>query len=222
MTYRIASYQTLSTQEKTEFFKFCQEESKETTQLAHSNMWTDDWESQENTLLYLLEKTKKFHRNRGEMFILYYGDQVVACSGVCKSNVSDLIAIGGVRTWITKSHRNNSILREYLLPIHKNWAINRGYKQLILSFNNHNKNIIQIFKRNRLAEKAGRTNSRQPHHLFYNGLKEIPYSINLYDTEQWVIYEELDPNWSFDWSSLAYSKSPSVSITSSIVLPILE
>jgi len=222
MTYRIESYQKLSNQEKIDFFKFCENESKETSQPSSINMWDEDWASKENTLLYLLEKTKKFHRNRGEMFILYYCDQVIACGGVCKSNVSDLIAIGGVRTWVTKEYRNNSILREYLLPVHKKWAIDRGYKQLALSFNKHNNNIIQIFKRNRLAEKAGRTNSREPHHLFYNGLKEIPYSINLYDTEQWVIYEELDPSWSFDWTAIAYSKSPLVSITSSMVLPIRE
>jgi hypothetical protein len=204
MTYRIASYQNLSAEEKVKFFKFCENESKETSQLSAINMWNENWDSKENTLLHLLEKTKKFHRNRGEMFILYYCDQVIACGGVCKSNISDLIAIGGVRMWITKEHRNNSILREYLLPVHKKWAIARGYKQLALSFNEYNKNIIQIFKRTRLAEKSGRIESRQPHHLFYSGLNEVPFPIMLYKSKQWVIYEALDPDWKFDWSAYEF------------------
>jgi hypothetical protein len=204
MSYNVRSYKDLTGEERLRFFDFCKAESQETNQPAHANMWDIDWANKENTLIFILMYAGRFYRNNGEMFILYHNDSIIGCSGVCRSLFDTNIALAGVRTWIHKDYRNNSLLREYLLPVHKQWAIDRNYKQVILTFNEYNKNIINIFKRTRLAEKSGRVESRQPHHLFYSGLVEVDFPVTLYKNKQWVIYEALDPDWKFDWSAYEF------------------
>jgi hypothetical protein len=80
--------------------------------------------------------------------------------------------------------------------------MNKNIKMIALSFNEYNKNIIQIFKRVRLGEKPGRTNNREPKHLFYNGLQEVKFTVTIQYTQQWVIYEQLDNSFEFDWNTL--------------------
>jgi hypothetical protein len=75
-------------------------------------------------------------------------------------------------------------------------------KIVMLTFNEYNKNLIQVFKRKRLGEKINR-NARKPHHLFYNGLNEIQFPISIQYTKQWGIYEKLS-DWDFDWSTIRY------------------
>jgi len=204
MTYEIKSYQLLSSEEKDHFFSFLKKESLNNSDPAYANMWDDDWESKENTLPYLLEKTKKFHRNKGEMYIVYFDGIPVACGGVCKSNINEFVAVGGVRTWITKSHRNKLIAKEYLMPLHKSWAVKRNFKIIAFSFNDYNKRLVEAFKRTRLAENKDRLPKRLEHNVFYNGFNEIGFPINLFHTKQWVVYEKLDINFEIDWQNFKH------------------
>jgi hypothetical protein len=80
--------------------------------------------------------------------------------------------------------------------------MNKNIKMIALSFNEYNKNIIQIFKRNRLGEKPGRINSREPHNIFYSGLHEVNFPVTIQYTRQWIIYEKIDNTFNFDWSKL--------------------
>jgi hypothetical protein len=201
MTYEIRSYQLLSDEEKQQFFDFLKREFQSTTDPAYVNMWDDHWENKKNTLPRLLEKTKKFHRNKGEMYIVYYQGNPVGCSGVCLSNISKFIAIGGVRTWITRDHRNKLIAKELLMPLHKEWAVKRNFKIIAFSFNDYNKTLISAFKRARLGENKDRINKREKHHVFYNGFNEVEFPIKLFHTKQWIVYENLDPDFKFDWNN---------------------
>jgi hypothetical protein len=205
MTYEIKSYQLLSDKEKQQFFDFLKHEANITTDPAYINMWSDNWYTEENTLPYLLEKTKKFHRNRGEMFIVYDNLVPIACSGVCKSNISDNIAVGGVRTWITKQYRNKLIAKELLMPLHKSWAVKRNFKIIAFSFNEYNKKLIGAFKRARFGENKDRVYKRDKHNVFYNGFNEVAFPINLFHTQQWIAYELLDSTFSFKWEDHTYT-----------------
>jgi hypothetical protein len=80
--------------------------------------------------------------------------------------------------------------------------MDKNMKIIALSFNDYNKNIIQIFKRGRLGEKPGRINSRESKNLFYNGLCEVKFPVTIQYTPQWVIYEQLDSSFKFDWNTL--------------------
>jgi len=185
-----------------EFFNFLKTQSKEIEQPASVNLWSEDWETNVHTLPYILTNTNRFDGTNGDFFILYDNDKIVACGGVYTSEFSKDIAIAGVRTWVAKEYRHLTLNKDYLLVEHKKWAIDRNMKMIALSFNEYNKNIIQIFKRGRLGEKPGRINSRKPIHLFYNGLHEVKFPVTIQYTPQWVIYEKLDENFDFDWSVL--------------------
>lgn len=186
----------------TQFFDFLKTESLEIEQPASVNLWSTDWETNAHTLPYILTNTNRFDGNNGEFFILYENDKIVACGGVYISDFNKDVAIAGVRTWVSKDYRHLALNKDYLLVEHKKWAIDKNIKMIALSFNNYNKNIIQIFKRNRLGEKPGRINSREPKNMFYNGLHEVSFPVTIQYTPQWVIYEKIDDSFDFDWKTL--------------------
>ena len=194
----ITPYNQLTTPQKEKFFEFLKRAGSEITQPAHENMWADDWEDKNNTILYLLEKTDRFS-NGGVYNVLFDNEEVVAASGIYTSSFCSELAIAGTRTWIDKKYRNLSIAREYLLPTEKEWAIKNNFKAIAICFNDYNKNMPKIWKRIRLGESR---TPRQPHHIFYNGVNEVEYPVVIQYTNQWIMYEKLDQSFEFDWSSI--------------------
>ena len=197
---KIVHYSDLS--DNSEFFDFLKTESLEVDQPACVNLWSKDWEINVHTLPYILTNTKRFDGINGEFYIIYNDDKIVACSGVYISDFSTDIAIAGVRTWVNKNYRHLTLNKDYLLVEHKKWAVGKNMKIIALSFNDYNKNIVQIFKRGRLGEKPGRINNREPKNLFYTGLHEVKFPVTIQYTHQWVIYEQLDNSFEFDWELL--------------------
>jgi hypothetical protein len=80
------------------------------------------------------------------------------------------------------------------------WCQEKNIKLIALTFNNYNKNLIQVFKKRRLGEKVDRLKTRNPGHLFYNNFNEVKFPVSIQYTKQWVVYEKLDINWDYDWS----------------------
>ena len=110
--------------------------------------------------------------------------------------------MAGTRTWVSENYRNRQVAAYILLPAHKQWAIDNGYKQIALCFNEYNKNLIRTWKRKRLGEdRSPRTADR----IFYDNLYELDFPVNIQYTKQWVIYEKLDKDWQFDWSTLKFN-----------------
>lgn len=202
--FKILSYNSLTKKQKKEFFNFCKNESYEITQPAYSNMWSEHWENETNSLLYLLEATDRFDSPDGEFNIVYCGNEIAAVGGVYKSNFNNAISLAGTRAWASKPYRNTQIFRNVLLPYHKQWSIKSGCKAVALCFNDYNKNIINTFKRTRLGEKRT-VSDREPHHLFYTGLHEVEFPVVIQYTPQWVIYEKLDADWNYDWKEISVS-----------------
>jgi hypothetical protein len=203
MNYTISRYNNLTLERKDQFFKFCYECSKETDQPAANNMWEDDWFNKSHTLPYILEIDNRFKYPNGEFFILSTDDEIVGCSGVYQSTFDKNICIAGVRTWIKPEHRHSSINREYFFPTQKQWALEHNFKIISLTFNSYNKNMIEIFKRKRIGEKLNRLETRQPKHLFYSNFNQVPFSVVVQNTEQWLIYEKLS-DYTFDWDTIRY------------------
>ncbi len=188
---KTVSYYSLTKTQQKKFFKFLEQATDPSP--AFENMWDDEWESKPNTLPYLLEKTDKFKKPNGDYFVIYDGTKIVGMGGVCPSSVNKFIALAGVRTWVNPAYRSRSLLKEHLLPYHRAWAVENKCKHVALTFNDYNKNVIEIFKRNRAGTP------RLEHNLFYNGLCELEFPVMLQKTRQWVIYEQLDTSWDFDW-----------------------
>lgn len=199
MSYTTIPYKQLSLQQRETFFDFLREARKETTQPAHENMWDSDWQNQTHTLPYLLENTTRFSIG-GTYNIIFDSEVVVGCSGIYTSSFCPELAIAGTRTWINKEYRNKSIARD-MLATEKAWAITNKFKAVGICFNDYNKNLIKIWKRLRLGEKR---TPRQPYHLFYNGINEVKFPVIIQYTKQWVIYENLQKDFNFDWSNIKW------------------
>lgn len=188
------------------FFKWLEAEFSTSNDLARPNMWDAQWPRKKNTLPYILENTDRFFNDNGAFFILTDSDQIIGCSGIYKASFCNDITIAGSRMWISKTHRNKSLARDYLLPAQKAWAIDQQSKQIVLTFNEYNKNLIESFKRIRLGENSERLNEREPRHIFYNGLVEIEFPIELQHVRQWAIYEPLDITWKWDWTQVRWTR----------------
>ena len=207
---RVSTYNNLSTIEKINFYSFLKSTQLE-SKSAKVNMWHDNWADKTHTLPFILNSTDRFNDSSGTYHIVFDSETVVACGGVYISNFSQDIAFAGVRTWVNKSYRHRSILREYLLPIQKAWCQEKNIKIVALTFNDYNKNLIQVFQKRRLGETKERITTRQPYHLFYNNLTEVKFPVVIHFTKQCVIYELFDSTFTFDWTSIR------VDITETIV-----
>lgn len=204
MNINVREFYSLTKRQKENFYQFLSNTDK--NEPASVNMWDSEWENKPNTLPYILEHSDRFFESRGNFIVLYNNDEIIACGGVYKSQFNNEIAVAGVRTYINSDYRHNSILREYLLPFHKRWARLNNCKVVLLSFNEYNKNIIEIFKRRRLGEKLDRINTRNHEHLFFNGLNELEFPVNIQNTKQYVIYENLDNNYTYDWNEIKWEE----------------
>jgi hypothetical protein len=200
---KVITYNNLSAIEKEQFYAFLKSTQLE-SKPASINMWHDNWIDKTNTLPFILENTNRFDGINGTYHILFNDSTIVACSGVYISDFSNNVALAGVRTWVSKDYRHNSIIREYLLPVQKEWCREKTVKIIALTFNDYNKNLIQVFKKRRLGETKERIKTRQPSHLFYNNFNEVNIPVVVQYTKQWLVYELLDLDFIFDWKSIEY------------------
>jgi len=198
------NFYDLSFNEKERFINYLKSIKEQSNSPAVENMYNDDWDNLPHTLPYILEHTGRFYGENGVFHIIYDIDNIIGCGGVYKSFFDNNIALAGVRTYVDVNYRHNSILRECLLPIHKSWAIENNCNIVALSFNEYNKNIIEIFKRRRLGETLDRMN-RESHHMFYNGLHELDYPVNIQNTKQYVIYELLNDH-NYNWEDIKWKE----------------
>ncbi len=193
------NYYELDQNQKSLFFDFLRDASKETTQPAHSNMWDDFWEEKSNTLPYILEKTNRFKDNG--FFHVIFDELPIACGGAYTSDFSPDVAILGTRTWIHRDYRHKLITRDYLLPEEKSWAIENKFKMIMLTFNEYNKNLRKLWVRQRLGENRP---ERTEKHFGYSNVHTVEYPVNIQYTKQYVLCEKLDDSYEFDWEAIKW------------------
>jgi Acetyltransferase (GNAT) family len=201
--YQLHNYESFN---KLKFFDFLKNEYENSNDLAKNNIWDDNWESNNNSSLpHILEIQTRFKNPNGQFHILTFNNEIIGCSGVYKSQFNPLISLAGSRLWITQLHRNKGITRNLVLAAHKKWSVDQGCKIVALCFNTYNKNLIEVFKRIRLGETSDRISSRTSDHLFFNGVTNVEFPVEIQYTKQWVIYELLDNNFIFDWTSIKWN-----------------
>jgi GNAT superfamily N-acetyltransferase len=193
----IKNYYDINSDEREKFLQFLLKASMELKQPAHSNMTLD---GENNTLLYILDNSDRF--KNGQFNILFHNENIIACSGCYVSSFSDDVLIAGSRTWIDKEYRNKNISREYLLPFERRWAIDNNLKCMALTFNDYNKNLINMWFRKGFGERRP---NRKDYHFGFKGLHTLEFAVNIQYTKQYVLYENLDDSFSYDWNQLKYT-----------------
>jgi hypothetical protein len=192
--FRVVEYNDI---DQEDFFKFCQAALLDTEQPACVNMWDDNWYSATHTLPYLLEVEKRFAEN-GKFFVLLDDNKIIACSGIYQSDFNQNVAICGIRSWVNKEYRGQFLLGSHLFPAQVKWAKANGYKQIAITFNDYNSKLMNIFIKN----GAGVKKDRKEDSLFYTGVNQVPFPVTIKYTPQWVLYQKLDPDWEFDYSTI--------------------
>lgn len=185
---------------KETFFNFCKAAFKEKDQPAHSNMWDDNWRTNNNTLLYHLFVSKRLCCDSGETFVLMQEKEILAVSSIYISPFDENVAIGGVRSWVVNEFRGKFVIGRHLLPLQLAWSKNKKIKTIALTFNDYNRDLINYFKRSGFGIKK----NRNPNSLFYNGLYEVEFPINLQYTKQWAIYHKIDETYEPDWEKIKW------------------
>lgn len=186
---------------QTELFEFLQKISNDESP-ASKNMWNNNWKDQSETLPYLLYKKKRFTDPKGMYTILKINGEIKAIAGVYISDFDPNIAIGLVRGWVDKEYRGKFVLGNYIAPVQLAWAKEKKCKSFFLTFNEYNKNLVNIIKRNGL----GRSKNRNPKKLFFNGVYESPFPVEIQYTKQWVVYDMLD-SYTIDWEKIKWMGS---------------
>jgi hypothetical protein len=187
---------------KQEFFNFCKLASLQTTDPAHKNMWSDEWQTTPSTLPNLIYVKKRLIDPKGQFYVAKVNDQIVAVAGVYISDFDSRVAIGSVRAWVTNEYRGKFVIGKYILPKQLKWAKEKNCALFFLTFNEYNKDLIKIVKRSGFGRLKNRTSDM----LFFNGVKEAPYPCLVQNTKQWVVYDVIDPTYSFDWQKIKYDK----------------
>jgi hypothetical protein len=139
----------------------------------------------------------RFDGNKGQMYVIYDGLHIVGCSGCYISDFSPKVGILGTRSWLEPKYRVRQVIRNMVLPDQRDWMIEKGMKQIALTFNEYNRNLIHLFER-QIVKRA----PRSPRHMFHLNMNKVEHKVMIQYTPQWVLYESLDPAWSFDWSTL--------------------
>ena len=183
-----------------ELLKFCKSASLITSHPAHVNMYHHHWEDHPESLPYLIYISERFKDNNGEFFTLRIDGEIKAISGVQKSKFDPNVAMAGIRSWIVPNLRAKMYIGHYLLPEHLAWAKSNDLKTVLLSFNNYNKRLMNYFKRTGMGVPKKRNETR----LFHNGVFEVPFSVNIQHTEQWVLYHKIDETYEPNWGNIRF------------------
>lgn len=196
--FQIIEYQSLSDQQHQQFFDFLKN-TVSSGDPAAINMWAEDWQNCPNTLPYILTKTDRFRP--GQFFLVLDNDKIVACSGTYISDFSNKFVLAGTRMWIDPLYRNRALARNLILPYSKKFAYQHDYSAIGVCFNDYNKNLIKTWFRVRLGESRS---PRSQWHFGYHNLEAVTLPLNIKNTRQYLLYEKLNENFSFDWNTIQW------------------
>lgn len=179
---------------------WCESAAREQTPAA-VNHNVEDWHEDEKSLPYILYHKNRYDR-RGEYFFLLDDNEIIAGSGIYRSDFCHDLAIGGSRTYVNPDYRAKWLVAKYLLPAQLRWAERRYYRAVALTFNEYNKKVINAITRTGLGIKKNRT----PDMMFYEAVYTVDYPVLIKNTPQWVIYHKIDRDFDFDWSTIQSQK----------------
>lgn len=149
---------------------------------------------------HILFIERRFKPTNGQFYLLYKDNDIIAVSGIYKSDFDKNIAIAGVRTWTLEEHRGKRFLHgDILLPEQEKWAINNNIKSILLTFNDYNLWLFEFIKRmnQKKSVSLGVKTSN-----FYMGFQPLPDQLYIKNTYQYVLEKKLDPTFTWDSTSL--------------------
>lgn len=131
-------------------------------------------------LLYNIDHRLRWRVDQGAIFLIYDNSEPVAVSCVEFPENSDQFAIGGIRTWIKRSHRGTQIAG-YFLDLHTKWARHENCAFMLITFNEYNRaGHTGVQRGQKFRKAAGWSN-------WWDDCVAIDKPLNIRNTDQWCI-----------------------------------
>lgn len=160
-----------------------------------------DWKKYPNSILHALIEQDRFSKENGGMVLLYNNRKLIALSGYNRSPFDYNIFLLGSRTLVDKDYRNNQFISSYIIPTQINESKKLGAKICAFTFDVTNKfSLYNVFINNKL-----RLLLKNKIFDSYENLQALNHTVNIYNTEQNVLYIELE-NYKYDWTQLHRSQ----------------
>ena len=179
-----------------DIFCFCQEASTQTSlQQTEKNMSSENWETNEESLLYRIFIGNRFDENNGVLTLVYYKDKLIAVSGVERHN--SLVAVMAKRYFVLKKYRPYHFFHNFMFCPQFDWIEKQGFKVALITVNEYQeKTVLNLFRRsqNNRALLLGLSSNLPNYSLF----KVHPSPINFLSCRQYILYRMLDEN--FEWN----------------------
>lgn len=139
---------------------------------AHENYCTEDWESQNSSLLYVFYKKQRF-----EMFNIVSDQKPIAMSG---TYLWEDVPIIGVRAFTHPDYRGGGhwCQARHIFPLQIDYWYKQGYEKVWMTFNEYNHRLVNFLRRmsEGRASTFGGPRGIYQNLKWYDDLKEIQYT----------------------------------------------
>lgn len=135
-------------------------------------------------LLYNIDHKLRWCVDQGAIFLIYDNSEPVAISCVEYPENTDQFAIGGIRTWIKRSHRATQIAG-YFLDLHCRWARHENCAFMLITFNDYNRAGYLGVRRGPKFRKAAGWST------WWDDCVALEQPLNIRNTEQWCVIKPI-------------------------------
>jgi hypothetical protein len=170
-----------------QIFYFCYEVSNETTRdQTRINMGVEDWEHNNECLLYRIFKTNILINDNGSCSFIFDGDKIIGSSAVelWNKNVSSI----SKRTYVLKKYRKHNLTTKLLCSSCIKWAKDNHseVKLYMTTYNEYVKDTTLSSVKNLMSKDLVEDWNFWPEWSLYPG------TISIYNLEQYVVYKLID------------------------------
>jgi len=121
------------------------ESDKRNVEQTINNMQYKDWENNSSCLLYRTYVKYDYDNDKGMLYLLYQGDEVVAVSAIVRYDEN--VAVLCKRTYLMNKIKGKAFTHEYFIEPQIDWARNKGFKAGIFLMNEYMKPLYLMLKR---------------------------------------------------------------------------
>lgn len=168
-------------------YNFCNEAANETIQeQTRINMGVENWEHNNECLLYRIFKTNILINNNGACVFIFEGDKIIGSSAVelWNKNVSSI----SKRTYVLKKYRKHNLTTKFLCKACIKWTEDNHpeIKLYMTTYNEYVKDttlssVISLMNRDLIKEWN-----------FWPEWNLYPGTIKIYNLEQYIVYKLID------------------------------
>ena len=129
--------------------------------------------------LYNIKNQLRWQADAGAVYVIEHDDQIVAVSGVEYAEGATSWAVGGIRTWITPTHRTYQLPGK-LLHQQTAWAQAHNCNFMLVTFNDYNRALHTAVQRGIYSKSLGWS-------TWWDDCIAVPDPVVIRYTEQWCV-----------------------------------